>query len=111
MQSSCLNSLFLVSGPVWISLAAVIAGVVCLIIGFFLGKIIEKKIRNSKIGSVEQVLATMRENAENIQFLTAQFLQNTADLWLEQYDQCQESQIHHVTHNEIDSVEFENRRQ
>ena len=41
MQSSCLNSLFLVSGPVWISLAAVIAGVVCLIIGFFLGKIPE----------------------------------------------------------------------
>ena len=64
MQNSLLNSLFLVSSPVWISLAAVIAGVICLIIGFFVGKIIEKKIRNTKIGSVEQVFSKMRENAE-----------------------------------------------
>jgi len=64
MQSSCLNSLFLLSTTQIITFSAIGVGIICLVVGFLVGKILERKIRNSKIGSVEEVLAKMRENAE-----------------------------------------------
>jgi len=63
MQTSYLNSLFLVSNGLIIALA-IVGCVIFAIAGIFIGKIIEKKLRDSKIGSVESVLARMREDAE-----------------------------------------------
>ncbi len=63
MQTSYLNSLFLVSNGLVIALA-IVGCVIFAIAGIFIGKIIEKNLRDSKIGSVESVLAKMREDAE-----------------------------------------------
>ena len=63
MQSSLLNSLFLASSGS-VALWAILAAIIGLVLGAILGNFIGKKIRDSKIGSVEVVLAKMRENAE-----------------------------------------------
>lgn len=57
------NSLLLMNGAVWIGIAAACV-VVFTVVGFIIGRVISDRMRNAKVGTVETVVAKMKEEAE-----------------------------------------------
>ena len=58
-----INSLLLMNDAIWIGIAAACV-VVFTVIGFVIGRAISDKMRNAKVGTVETVVAKMKEEAE-----------------------------------------------
>lgn len=58
-----INSLLLMNDAIWIGIAAACV-VVFTVIGFIIGRAISDKMRNAKVGTVETVVAKMKEEAE-----------------------------------------------
>ena len=63
-MNAYLNSLLLVSNPITEVVLPIVCAVVGIILGFIVAKVFFDKIRAAKIGSVQDVITKMREDAE-----------------------------------------------
>ena len=63
-MNAYLNSLLLASNPILEVVLPIVCAVVGIVLGFIVAKVFFDKIRAAKIGSVQDVITKMREDAE-----------------------------------------------